>query len=479
MSDLSVVTEGQQSVSTGAARNLATTTKTPAQWEPLTPRWLLRLLPWVHVEAGTYRVNRVRLLVPEESELLVSVDGSEPVVDASQLGTIEFFRGVDRALLEGIAGAFTVERHEPGELEADDDPDEKFFIIAEGSVEISTIGKHGEKLRLALLGPGEYFGESGLFGDVTNPATIDVLTPSTFLTLSEADLQSMTGQSPELQASFERAVDESRMVRARADEFGQQRIEMRAGHEGEPDLPETFIDYDRFPKEYPLSIVQTILRVHTRVSDLYSVPIDQLQEQMRVTMEGMRERQEHETINNADFGLLHQAPPSMRIRPRSGSPTPDDMDDLLSLVWKKPAFFLAHPRAIAAFGRECTRRGVPPPTVNLVGSPFVTWRGVPIVPCDKLLVDGRSRSTERRGTTNILLVRVGEADQGVVGLHHVGAEGEVGAGAGLSVRLMGINQKAVASYLLTLYFSVAVLVDDALAVLEDVEVGQYYEYDHT
>jgi hypothetical protein len=41
---------------------------------------------------------------------------------------------------------------------------------------------------------------------------------------------------------------------------------------------------------------------------------------------------------------------------------------------------------------------------------------------------------------------------------------------------MGINQRAVASYLVSLYFSTAVLVDDALGVLEDVEVGQYHDY---
>ncbi len=31
-------------------------------------------------------------------------------------------------------------------------------------------------------------------------------------------------------------------------------------------------------------------------------------------------------------------------QPRYGVPTPDDLDELLALVWKKPAFFLAHPR---------------------------------------------------------------------------------------------------------------------------------------
>ena len=43
-----------------AARNLANTTKTPPQWLGSTPRWLVNLLPWVPVEAGTFRVNRVK-----------------------------------------------------------------------------------------------------------------------------------------------------------------------------------------------------------------------------------------------------------------------------------------------------------------------------------------------------------------------------------------------------------------------------------
>jgi hypothetical protein len=219
------------------------------------------------------------------------------------------------------------------------------------------------------------------------------------------------------------------------------------------------------------------LRLHTRVSDLYNEPIDQLQEQVRLTTESIRERQEHELINNPNFGLLHAAAPAMRIKTRTGSPTPDDLDDLLALVWKRPAFFLAHPLAIAAFGRECTLRGVPPPTTTMFGSPFLTWRGVPIVPCDKLLVDGRARIDGRAGMTNILLLRVGEREQGVIGLHQSGLPGEPEGLPGLTVRLMGINRRAVASYLVSLYFSAAVLVDDALGVLEDVEVGQYHDYE--
>ena len=76
--------------------------------------------------------------------------------------------------------------------------------------------------------------------------------------------------------------------------------------------------------------------------------------------------------------------------------------------------------------------------------------------------------------TSILLVRTGEKKQGVVGLFQPGLVGEVSPS--LSVRFMGIDHKAIASYLISLYCSVAVLTDDALGVLDDVHVGQYHEY---
>ena len=47
---------------------------------------------------------------------------------------------------------------------------------------------------------------------------------------------------------------------------------------------------------------------------------------------------------------------------------------------------------------------------------------------------------------------------------------------GLSVRFTGINRSGIASYLVTQYSSLAVLTDDALAVLEGASVDQYHEY---
>ncbi|MGL6235512.1 MAG: family 2A encapsulin nanocompartment shell protein [Segniliparus sp.] len=243
-------------------------------------------------------------------------------------------------------------------------------------------------------------------------------------------------------------------------------VKVSCDNHDESPLAHTFVDYDTNPREYRLKAVQTILDVHTRISDLYSSPHDQITQQLRLTIEAIKEHQEGELINSPQYGLLANTAPEQKISTLGGPPAPDDLDHLISKVWKEPGFFLTHPLGVAAFGRECTRRGVPPATVSLFGSQFLTWRGIPIIPSDKVpVVDGK---------TKFLLLRTGEARQGVVGLFQPGLAGE--QGMGLSVRFMGIDRSAIASYLVSLYCSLAVLTDDALAVLEDVDVEKFHDY---
>src|SRR5437764_1927803 len=239
----------QRTLGENAARNLSSTTKTPPQWVGITPRWLVQMLPWMPVEAGVFRLNKV-------------IDDKLPI-----------------------------------KCNPDDDED--------------------------------------------------------------------------------RTLDRIR--------------------------------YEEKPREYVLATCTKTVEVHTRISDLFRSPMDQVKEQLTLAVERIKETQENELVNNGSYGLLNNVHESMRVKPRGGAPTPDDLDELIARVWKQPSFFLAHPRAIAAFGRECTRRGVPPATVTLFGSPFITWRGLPIIPTDKLHVEGDDGG---RGKTNILLLRTGEKKRG-------------------------------------------------------------------
>ncbi|MGH3870595.1 MAG: family 2B encapsulin nanocompartment shell protein [Pseudonocardiaceae bacterium] len=462
--ELSVNGERSQlSLATAAARNLATTTKSVPQMQEITSRWLLRVLPWVEASGGAFRVNRRLSYAMGDGRVTFVPNGAEVRVIPGELCELPVLRGFDDAeVLGALAGRFVQREFAAGntivEVGAAAD---QVVLIAHGKVNKIGPGEFGEPTVLDVLADGDYFGDRELVAsqDVWSYSARAV-TACTVLMLPQQVFEEMVGQSAALRAHVER-------FRANADHpqnrYGEAAIELTSGHTGEPALAGTFVDYEITPREYELSVAQTVLRVHTRVADLYNNPMNQVQEQLRLTIEALRERQEHELMNNRDFGLLHNAAFTQRINTRTGPPTPDDLDELLATVWKDPEVFLAHPRTIAAFGRECNHRGIYPQSIDINGHKMPAWRGIPVLPCNKIPI------TQTR-TSSILLLRTGLDKQGVIGLHQTGIPDEVQPG--LNVRFMGINEKAITSYLVSAYYSAAVLIPDALGILENVEIGR-------
>ncbi|MBV8559082.1 MAG: cyclic nucleotide-binding domain-containing protein [Planctomycetaceae bacterium] len=452
----------RMSLGTAAARQLTTTTKTVPQMQGITSRWLLRLLPWVEVSGGVFRLNR-RLTIPVGSgRVSFTSTGTEVRVIPQTLRELPLLRDFDDvSVLGALAGRFVQREFQPNDVIVESGkPADQVFLIAHGKVNKLGVGKYDGETLLDGWADGDHFGDQELVESQDNWGfTVKAVTGCTVLAVPRQVFQDLINQTEALRAQLEQ-------LRARAklpqDKHGQADIELAAGHVGEPKLPGTFVDYDDSPREYHLSVAQTVLRVHTRVADLYNDPMNQIEQQLRLTIEALRERQEHELINNRDFGLLHNADLKQRIHTRTGPPTPDDLDELVSRR-KKSRFFLAHPRTIAAFGRECSRRGVYPQTIDVDGHEVLAWRGVPIFPCNKIPI------TETL-TSSVLVFRTGMEDQGVIGLHQTGIPDEYQPS--LSVRFMGINEKAIISYLVSAYYSVAILIPDALGVLENVEIGR-------
>ncbi len=429
----------------------------------ISTRWLLRVLPWVQVGGGTYRVNRRMRHTSGSGRVAFGNIGEDVQIVAPTLAELPALRGItDPDLLQTIASQFTQDTYEPGDtITQHEQPANQLILIAHGKVNTSRPGKYGDPTSIATLADGDHLGHAALTtADTTWPSTATALTPVITLTLRRETLDRLVAAHPELADSIRVHTASSS---SHQNAHGEASIHLASGHQGEHTLDGTFADYELSPREYELSLAQTILRVHTRVADLYNQPHNQTENQLRLTIEALRERQEYEMVNNADFGLLHNADLSQRIPTRSGPPTPDDMDDLLAAVWKEPAYLLAHPKTIAAFGRECSKRGIYPTGVDLNGHKIPAWRGVPLLPCNKIPVGDNH-------TTSVIAMRVGEQNQGVVGLHQVGLPDEYEPG--LSVRFMNINEQAVISYLVTAYYSAAILVPDALAVLEHVELGR-------
>lgn len=472
----SFIISTQQSLGVRAARQLAVTTKSRPMMEEITPRWFLSFLPWLSLEAGTYRLNKRKKYFVEKLRLEVQVKDSQIIAKPDELRKIRLFENTKESILHEILNAFHIERFEKGfVLIHEGDESEKLYILVEGEVEVSTTGSREEKLILKQLAHGDYFGEIAFTSGKKRKADATALTHVVLLSLDKKDLSDIFERHPQIKNSLIEASES--YLEEEINEYGERKVALESGYEGEPEIPSSFVEYEEHPEEISLSVIQTMLAMHTRVSDLYNDPMVQLDEQIRLSVQAMKEQQEFEIINNKHFGLINQVNSQMRVKARYGTPTPDDMDELLARVWKRPAIFLAHPKAIAAFAREATRRGVPPATINFFGSPFLTWRGVPIVPCDKMLVDGKMRSDLQFGKTNILLMRLGEAEQGVVGLHQPGIPDEK-LFPSLSVKFNGIDSRSIAHYALSLYFSVAVLTDDAIGMLENVEVGFYHDYHH-
>nr|WP_026426061.1 family 2B encapsulin nanocompartment shell protein [Actinokineospora inagensis] len=464
-------TSPQQSLTTEAARNLATTTKSVPQMQEITSRWLLRVLPWTHVGGGTYRVNQRRSYVVGDGRIAIDYvvgDGritvdradAQPRVVSGDLRELAFLRDFDdEEALSALGGLFQQEEYAAGDTIVEwGHAADRFLVIAHGRVEQRAAGQYGDETVVGVVTDGEYFDQWGLLEEKIWDFTAKAATAVTVLSLRRADFQGLLERSASIRAHIEEFIASG----AHEQGDGEVPINLAAGHSGEVELPETFVDYEVSPREYELSVAQTVLKVHTRVADLYNQPMDQVEQQLRLTIEALRERQEHELVNNREFGLLHNADPRQRVHARTGAPTPDDLDELLAKVWKEPSVILAHPKAIAAFGRECSKRGIYPASVELGGHHVPSWRGVPILPCSKIPISDTR-------TTSIILMRTGEANQGVIGLHQTGLPDEYEPG--LSVRFMGINEKAIISYLVTAYYSAAVLVPDALAVLDDVQIG--------
>ncbi|MFF4716143.1 family 2B encapsulin nanocompartment shell protein [Streptomyces eurythermus] len=453
----------QQSLGTAAARNLATTTKSVPQMQEISSRWLLRTLPWVDVQGGTYRVNRRLTYAVGDGRITFVKTGDQVEVIPNELGELPALRAyADEEVLAELARRCRQREVAPGEVIADfGHRTDEVYLLAHGRVEKIGTGPYGDDAVLGVLADGAYFGDQALLDpDAIWEYTVRADTATTVLVLSRQDFQQVAERSDSLRAHLERLRS---IPRQRTNKYGEKEVELAAGHSGEPDIPHTFVDYEPRPREYELSIAQTVLRIHTRVADLYNQPMNQTEQQLRLTVEALKERQEHELVNNPEFGLLSNCEYDQRIQPHDGAPSPDDMDELLSRR-RGTKLFLAHPRAIAAFGRELNKRGLVPETIDIGGNRIPTWRGVPIYPCNKIPI------SEAR-TTSIIAMRTGESEQGVIGLRQSGIPDEIEPS--LSVRFMGINEQAIIKYLVTAYYSAAVLVPDALGVLENVEIGRW------
>ena len=140
----------QMSLTTDVARNLATTTKTVPQMQGITSRWLLKILPWVQVSGGAYRVNRRVSFISAGSAVQVIPQG---------LAELSVLRGFDDgAVLSALAGRFVQQEYQPGDLIVESEkPVDQVLLIAHSKAEKLGTGKYGDQTVLGVLADGDYY----------------------------------------------------------------------------------------------------------------------------------------------------------------------------------------------------------------------------------------------------------------------------------------------------------------------------------
>jgi len=132
---------------------------------------------------------------------VAKIDAAAPAPDATELrilGSVPIFAPLPGGSLEHLASRLVPMRLDPGTMIVrEGDPGDRFYIVAEGRVEVSQDG-----VVLSELEPGGYFGEISLIRDVPRTATVTASTSVVLYALDREDfLAAVTGHPQAAEAA--------------------------------------------------------------------------------------------------------------------------------------------------------------------------------------------------------------------------------------------------------------------------------------
>ncbi len=121
-------------------------------------------------------------------------------VDARRLQAFPILETLEEETLAELAPFFATETFPPGrEIVRQNDPGDKFYIIARGVVEVwRTEEKSGNTKRVAVLQDGDFFGEITLITGFPRTATVRAQTVCTCISLERGQFNRLMEGFPEL-----------------------------------------------------------------------------------------------------------------------------------------------------------------------------------------------------------------------------------------------------------------------------------------
>ncbi len=113
------------------------------------------------------------------------------------LGTVPVFAELGKRELAFLEALVHIRRYSANEIVFEEgDPGSGMYVIRTGRVGIYTTNKDGIEEELALLGPGDFFGETTLTAPATRSATARTLDKTELIGLFRADLLESAQKHP-------------------------------------------------------------------------------------------------------------------------------------------------------------------------------------------------------------------------------------------------------------------------------------------
>lgn len=99
-----------------------------------------------------------------------------------------------------------------------DDPGDALYVVAAGQVKVVLVGEDGREVILAVLGPGDFFGELALIDDEPRSAHVMAMDDARLLVLRRDDFERVLEAYPRIALALLRAL--SRRLRRADDQIG-------------------------------------------------------------------------------------------------------------------------------------------------------------------------------------------------------------------------------------------------------------------
>ena len=113
------------------------------------------------------------------------------------------FQGISRREFGHLFQALVVRDYAPGEiLFHEGDIGRALFILESGCVEISRRAPGGDTVQVAVLNPGDYFGEMSLLDERPRSATVAAMEPVRVQLLYKTELEKLVRHVPHIGAAI-------------------------------------------------------------------------------------------------------------------------------------------------------------------------------------------------------------------------------------------------------------------------------------